>query len=75
MNVKYFLYIIVIYYKEYIYIYLKKQTGHTPCIHPFVNITTQILFVEAHGRDYGACGPIYHDICQKVIQGKFSMKR
>lgn len=54
---------------------IRKSTVHIPCIHPFVNITLKILLVEAHGRDYGACGPIYHDICQKVIQGKFPVKR
>lgn len=53
----------------------RKATGHIPSIHPFVNIGFQVLLVEAHGRDYGACGPVYHDVCQKVIQGKFPGKK
>lgn len=38
------------------------------CIHSFVRILLHVLFVEAHGRDYGACGPVYHDVRQEVIQ-------
>lgn len=41
-------------------------------IHSVVKITPQILFVEAHGRGDGACGPVDRDICQEVIQAEFS---
>lgn len=39
-----------------------------PCINSVLNVGLQVLFVEAHGGHNGACGPIYHDICQEVIQ-------
>lgn len=47
---------------------------HILCIHSFLQITLEVLFVEAHGRDYGACGPIYHDICQEVIQAELPVQ-
>ncbi len=33
-----------------------------------------MLFVEAHGGDYRACGPVDHDICQEVIQAVFPVQ-
>lgn len=52
-----------------------ETTGHLLCIHPFVEVPIQILLVEAHRRHYGACGPIYHDVCQKIIQCILPVKR
>lgn len=53
-----------------------KKNGHEellrisfiPAINSVLNIGLQVLFVEAHGGYNRACGPVYHDICQEVIQ-------
>lgn len=45
--------------------------SYIPWIYSFLRITLHVLFVEAHGGDYGACGPVDHDIRQEVIQAEF----
>lgn len=48
--------------------------GHILCIHSFVEVALEILFVETHGGDNGARGPVDHDICQYVIQAEFPVQ-
>ena len=38
------------------------------------NISLQVLFVEAHGGDHGACSPVDHDIRQEVVKAEFSVQ-
>lgn len=53
---------------------LKRGFNHILCINPVVRIALKVLFVETHGGDNGACGPVDHDICQEVIQAEFPVE-
>lgn len=46
-----------------------------PCINSVLNIGLQVLFVEAHGGYNGACGPIYHYICQEIIETELPVQK
>lgn len=50
---------------------MEQPFGNVLCIHPVVGIGIEVLFVEAHGGDDGACCPVDHDVCQEVIQTEF----
>lgn len=52
-------------------VWIKGASNHILCIHSVVWISLEVLFVEAHGRDDGACGPVDHHVCQEVIQAEF----
>lgn len=41
-------------------------------VHPCLEVFLQVLFVEAHGGNDGACGPVDHDICEEIVKTELS---
>lgn len=55
--------------------WFKQSEGSvTYCIHSVGRIALEVLFVEAHGGDDGACSPVDQDICQKFLQAEFPVE-
>lgn len=53
---------------------IKCVFNHIQAIHSLFRIGVKVFFVEAHGGDYRASGPIDHDGGQQFIQAVFPEK-